>query len=88
MKDYPVIKIAIAFILGILLNEFFAVNTLIIIILTVISILLFFIAKHYKLFTKLKLLLSFLVLLLIISLGNYYAELNSIKKNPFFDKYL
>ena len=85
MKDYPVIKIAIAFILGILLNDLFAVNTLIIIIFTVIPILLFFIAKHYKLFTKLKFLLSFLVLLLIISLGNYCAELNSIKKNIFFE---
>jgi competence protein ComEC len=85
MKDYPVIKIAIAFILGILLNDLHAVNTLIIIIFTVILILLFFIAKHYKLFTKLKLLLSCLVLLLIISLGNYYAELNSIEKNTFFE---
>ena len=85
MKDYPAIKIAIAFIIGILLNEFFAVNILIIIILIVIPIFLFFISKHYKLFTKLKLLLSFLVLVLIISLGNYYAELNSIKKNTFFD---
>ena len=85
MKDYPVIKIAIAFILGILIYDLFAVNTLIIIIFTVILILLFFITKHYKLFTKLKFLLSFLVLLLIISLGNYYAELNSIKKNTFFE---
>ena len=85
MKDYPVIKIAIAFILGILLNDLFAVNTLIIIIFTVIPILLFFIAKHYKLFTKLIFLLSFLILLLVISLGNYYAELNSIKKNTFFE---
>ncbi len=85
MKDYPVIKIAIALILGTLLNEFFAVNILIIIILIIFSILFFFIAKHYKLFTKLKFLLSFVVLLLIISLGNYYAELNSIKQNPFFD---
>lgn len=84
MKDYPAIKIAIAFILGILLNNLFAVNLIIIVILSVISILLFFMAKHYKLFTKLKLLLSFLALLLIISLGNYCAELNSIKRNVFF----
>jgi competence protein ComEC len=86
MKDYPVIKIAIAFIIGILLNDLFAVNTLIIIIFAVIPILLFFISKYFKLFTKLKFLLSFLVLIVIISLGNYYAELNSIKKNTFFDK--
>jgi len=84
MKNYPIIKIAIAFILGILLNGLFDVNSVVIVVLTVISILLFFIAKHYKSFTKLKFLLSFLVLLLIISLGNFYAELNSIKRNVFF----
>ncbi len=84
MKDYPAIKIAIAFILGILLNDFFLVNLIIVFIFFVILILLLFIAKHYKIFTKLKLLLSFLVLLLIISLGNFYVELNSIKRNVFF----
>lgn len=85
MNDYPVIKITIAFIVGILLNDLFAVNALIIIIFTIIPIILFFIAKHYKLFTKLKFFISILVLLLIVSLGNYYAELNSLKKNTFFE---
>jgi len=85
MKDYPVIKIAIAFILGILLYKLFAVDLFVILILVLILLSIFLIAKYYKLFAKLKFLLSFLVLLIIISLGNFYAELNSIKKNTFFE---
>ena len=84
MKDYPVIIIAIAFILGILIKDLFAISLVIIVVLFVLSILLFFAAKHYKIYRKVKFLLSILVLLLIVLLGNYYAELNLIKKNVFF----
>lgn len=84
MKDYPAIKISIAFLLGIFLNKFFAVNILIVILLTIILFSLYFFSKYYKTYSKLKLLSTLSVLLLIVSMGNYYGGLNSLKENSFF----
>ncbi|RKY90857.1 MAG: hypothetical protein DRQ13_12110, partial [Ignavibacteriae bacterium] len=85
MKDYPVIKIAIAFILGILLYKFYAAGLTTIVMLAVISILLYFVALRSKLFIKMKLPLSIALLLLIVSLGNFYTGLNTKEKNGFFE---
>ena len=85
MKDYPVIKIAIAFILGILLYKFYPVNLTLIILLAIVSILLYFIALRSKLFIKIKLPLSLGIILLVASLGNFYTGLNTKERNSFFE---
>src|SRR3990170_673085 len=82
MKDFPVIKFALAFITGILLQPIIRVNFYIAIILIVVLLTLFVISKRKKIFQKINLLLTFLSLLLITSLGNITAQFNQNKFNP------
>ena len=82
MKDFPVIKFALAFITGILLQPIIRVNFYIAIILIVVLLTLFVISKRKKIFQNINLLLTFLSLLLITSLGNITAQFNQNKFNP------
>ncbi len=84
MKDYPVIRIAIAFIIGILLHEFIQLSLISCFIILLFLIILYSAAYYIKSFKKFQLILSLAVLLLSASFGNIYIELNSIKPNAFF----
>lgn len=83
MKDYPVIKVAILFIAGILSTHFFQLSTLVVILLFLVTISLVLFYRrlgnnaYYSVFT-------FLVSgFLIFSIGNFLAKQNTILFDPF-----
>ena len=86
MKDYPVIKVAILFIAGILSAHFFHLNILLIILFFLVTISLVLFRKrlesnnYYSLFTFLA--SGFLVFLI----GNFLANQNTISFDPFLTK--
>ncbi len=83
MKTYPVVKIAIIFIAGILSAQIFELGFLFVSILFTSALILLLVSK--KLYDKpIFSIFTFLVLgMLIISIGNYLANKNEIKYNPF-----
>jgi competence protein ComEC len=74
MKDYPIIKIALAFICGILLQPFISVNIFAVIIVVLILIVALIIANNLKVFKKIQIVISLVSLLLIVMVGNISAQ--------------
>ncbi|UCH65095.1 MAG: DNA internalization-related competence protein ComEC/Rec2 [Ignavibacterium sp.] len=74
MKDYPIIKIALAFICGILLQPFITVNILTVIIVASILIVALIIANNLKVFNRIQIVISLVSLLLIVMIGNISAQ--------------
>lgn len=77
MKDFPVIKITIAFITGILLFPAVKINLLLVVILSSITIILFAYSSTQKVFNKYSSVLSLFLIVIIIGIGNILAELNT-----------
>ena len=86
MNDFAVIKVSIAFIIGILLLPIVQVNILSLIILIILLLLLTIILKRKGVFEKVHMLLTVIPLLLIISLGNITAQFGKEQLNPFVSK--
>ncbi len=82
MKDFPVIKFTIAFIIGILILPILQLQLIISIVLILI-LLVFVVFSKYRQFTiGLKFLNSIISFLIIITLGNFCAQLNQQELNP------
>jgi competence protein ComEC len=81
MKDYPIIKIALAFISGILLQPLITVNILFIIITSSFLIAALIIANKLKMFNKIQIVLSMISIILIAMIGNISAQLGEININ-------
>lgn len=83
MNDFAVIKISIAFVIGILLLPLVQVNILSLIILIILLILLTIILKRKRVFEKFNIFLTVISLLLIISLGNITSQFSKVQLNTF-----
>jgi competence protein ComEC len=83
MKDYPVIKIAILFVAGILSAQLFQVSLVIILLLFLITILLLAFYKKLRNRTSYSILTFIVSALLVFSIGNFLAKQNTISYNPF-----
>ena len=81
MKDFPVIKFTIAYIIGILILPVIQLQLFVPIILILILILLVVLSKYNQFINGLKLLSSIIALLIIITLGNFCAQLNRQELN-------
>jgi len=86
MKDFALIKFAVAFIIGILLLPVVQINILSVIILIVLLIVLVIIAALTKTFDKIHLVLTVISFLLIVSLGNITAQFSKEQSNPIVSK--
>jgi predicted membrane metal-binding protein len=74
MKDYPIIKIALVFICGILLYPLVSVNILTVIIISSALLIILIITNKFKVFNKIQIFLSIISLLLIVMIGNISAQ--------------
>jgi len=86
MKDFPAVRIAIAFVLGILSQQIIALRIEYIFIpiaILSISLLPFF---REKIYYKNSFSITLFALILIIMIGNVHIKSNVYKKNEFFDK--
>ena len=86
MKDYPVIKFTVAFIIGILSHHFIKVNLPFLLILILINLGFFLLSNQIRLNHKIFVLRSIVVLMLILSIGNLSAHLNESHFNPVVEK--
>lgn len=76
MKDFPVIKLSIAFVTGILLLPLVKINPFFIIIVTVVTAILFFYLKGKKKLSKYRIIFSLLSLFIITGIGNIIVGMN------------
>ncbi len=83
MKDYPVIKVAILFVAGILSAHFFEIGSLPLILSFISILLLILFYKKYGSNTYYYLLTLLFSALLVFSIGNNLAFINKITFNPF-----
>ena len=86
MKDYPVIKLTIIFIVGILSAEFFQINLSFVIIIFLVSAILILLLKKYEANTYYSLLAFLSTGILIFSIGNLLAKENKISFNSYLSK--
>jgi competence protein ComEC len=77
MKDYPIIKIALAFICGILLQPIIIIDILSVIIVASILVAALIIANRLKAFNRIRVILSIISLLLILMIGNISSQLGA-----------
>mgnify|MGYP000234662571 CR=1 FL=1 len=75
MKNYPAIKITILFIFGILLQKVFVLPHLIVIVILLSSVLIIITLIRFFTFEKIRLIVSVLIFLCVIILGNYLISL-------------
>jgi competence protein ComEC len=86
MKDYPVIKVAILFVAGILSAQYFQFSFLIVILLFLLTLSSILIYRrsgnkiYYSIF------IFFISSILVFSIGNFLARINSISFDPFLTK--
>jgi len=86
MKNYPIIKVAILFIAGILSALFFHISIPVVILLFLVTILILYFKRklrdnsHYSFFTL------FVLGCLVFSIGNYLANQTTISFDPFLTK--
>ena len=85
MRDFPAVRIAIAFVFGILSQKFISVPAEYIIIPVVPLILSMLPAFREKFYNKLSLLFTALALITIIMVGNTHIQKNEYKTNQFFE---
>jgi competence protein ComEC len=86
MKDYPVIKVAILFVAGILSASFFQLGIYLVILLFLSALLLILSSKRFGQNSYYSI-LSFLIAgLLVFTLGNFLARDNAISYNPSITK--
>ena len=86
MKDYPVIKFTILFIIGILSAEFIHLNLTIVITIFFVSVILIPLSKKYKANTYYSLLVFLSAGILIFSIGNLLAKEGKQSFNPYLSK--
>ena len=84
MKDYPVIKFVVFLIIGILLREVFIVDLFFIIILIIAVLILYLFSVKFNILHKIPVVLNIVIIILIISFGNFLAEVNYQAPNEFF----
>lgn len=84
LNHYPIIKLALLFVSGILLQQWFAFNITFILALITAVIILFVIHKKIKSIKNFQFISTLLTAILIVGIGNYYAELNKREENLFF----
>jgi len=84
MKDYPVIKFVIFLIIGILLREVFIVDLFFIIILIIGVLILYLFSVRFNILHKIPVVLNIVIIILIISFGNFLAEIHYQAPNEFF----
>lgn len=86
MKDFPLIKFAISFIVGILLFPMIEISlySVLVFIVTIVALTVFLIQK--KIFEKVRFIYSLVILVLISCFGNLAAQVNRIDFNPVIEK--
>ena len=83
MKDYPAIKYALLFIVGILSFHFFCINIIVVIILFVANIILLLFINRFRDIIYYSLLVFLATGFLILSIGNFLASENEISFSQF-----
>ena len=86
MKDYPIILVALAFIAGILLQPIVNVNILTVVILSSILIAALLITNKRKMFSRIRMILSMISLILISMIGNISAQFSQNHYNEILTK--
>ena len=81
MKDFPIIKFTIAFVIGILFQHLIKISIIVVLAL-IILLILFLLLINLKRIPRIKFIGNFISFLLIISLGNITSQLNQAKLNP------
>ncbi|GBD87827.1 comEC family competence protein [bacterium BMS3Abin03] len=82
MKDFPVVKFTAAFAVGILLAKIIFMNYLFVAVFSVLLLGSFIISIKFKTAGKYTLFFSAASLILIILIGNLYAQVSGVKFNP------
>ena len=86
MKDYPVIKVTLLIIIGILSTHFFFVNFLIVSVIFIVGILLLLFKRRFQNNFYFPLLVFLVTGILVLSIGNLLANDNEISFSPFLTK--
>jgi len=79
MKNYPLVKYVIAFIIGIAFNNYFAISSYYIISFEIILLLIIVIFNRISFIKNNRVLLNLLLLLFVVVLGNHYAGFRDSK---------
>jgi competence protein ComEC len=82
MRDHPVIKLTLIFVIGIISTKFIFINIYILLSLLLLSILLIIAAKSLKENKVLFHLVAFILAIFIFSIGNHYSYINQRSISP------
>ncbi len=77
MKDFPLIKLALAYLIGILIFPLIELNFILLVGLTITTVILFLYSKRKGTYLKLRLALSIILICIFIIVGNIIAGLNT-----------
>ena len=86
MTNYPIIPVALAFVSGILLQSILKVDILTVIILSSILIVVLIIVNKKGMFSRFRIILTVMSLILISLVGNIYAQINQNHFNEILSK--
>lgn len=86
MTNYPIIPVALAFVSGILLQSILKVDILTVIILSSILIVILIIVNKKGMFSRFRIILTVMSLILISLVGNIYAQINQNHFNEILSK--